>query len=76
MVKARSSLPGNAGAGIVYASDAQTSGRVRVVGAAPRGSHEPVVYPIAVMQAAKEPDLACKFLEFLSSESSRAIFRG
>ena len=39
---------GNADAGLVYATDAQTSGRVRVVAVAPDSSHDPIVYPAAV----------------------------
>ena len=66
---------GNADAGIVYGSDAQSSGRVRVVAVAPTGSHEPVVYPVAVMRDAKNAELAKKFIDFLSSERSRGVFR-
>lgn len=66
---------GNADAGIVYASDAQASGKVRVVAMAPEASHDPVVYPVAVMHDAKEPALAKGFLDFLSGQRSEGIFR-
>ena len=44
---------GNADAGIVYATDARESSKVRVTATAPPGSHTPVVYPVAVLD--REP---------------------
>jgi molybdate transport system permease protein len=66
---------GEAEAGIVYASDARGSGRVRVVATAPAGSHTPIVYPVAVTAAAKAPALARAFVEFLSRSAAERVFR-
>ena len=41
---------GNADAGIVYATDARISSKVKVVATAPAGSHSPVIYPIAIVK--------------------------
>ena len=41
---------GSADAGLVYATDAGISPRVRVVAAAPRDTHDPIVYPAAVLR--------------------------
>jgi molybdate transport system substrate-binding protein len=67
---------GNAEAGIVYATDARQSGKVRVAAAAPESSHAPVVYPVAVLKAARDPAAARSFAAFLSGPAARAIFAG
>jgi len=65
---------GNADAGIVYATDAQTSGQVRVVAVAPESSHDPIVYPAAVLKASRNNEGARKFIEYLGSSAAKAIF--
>jgi len=65
---------GNADAGIVYATDAAASERVRIVAVAPESSHEPIVYPAAVVQASRNQEAARRFIEFLSSPAAKAIF--
>ena len=46
---------GNVDAGIVYATDAISSAKVKVVATAPPKSHAPVIYPAAVIKASKNP---------------------
>ena len=65
---------GNADAGLVYATDTQASGKVRVVATAPESSHDPIVYPAAVVKGTQNEDTARKFLDYLSSPVARAIF--
>jgi len=65
---------GNADAGIVYGTDAAASAKVRIVAVAPESSHEPIVYPAAVVQASRNQEAARKFIEFLSSPAAKAIF--
>jgi molybdate transport system substrate-binding protein len=65
---------GNADAGIVYATDAQISGKVRVVAIAPESTHDPVVYPAAVLKSARDLEDARKFTEFLASPVARGLF--
>lgn len=65
---------GNADAGVVYATDASISDRVQVVATAPEKSHEPIVYPIAALEASKEPEAARIYLEFLSTPPAIAAF--
>lgn len=60
-------------AGIVYATDAQASTKVRVVGVFPAASHPPIRYPIALLTSATSPD-AEPFRRFLLSPAGRAIF--
>jgi molybdate transport system substrate-binding protein len=66
---------GNADAGIVYATDARTSQQVRVVATAPDESHSPVIYPLAVITASKNPAAAKGFETFLTSSKASAIFQ-
>jgi molybdate transport system substrate-binding protein len=65
---------GNADAGFVYGTDAAASERVRVVAMAPESSHEPIVYPAAVVGASRNEDVAREFLQYLSSPAGKAIF--
>lgn len=65
---------GNADAGLVYATDAQASGKVRVVATAPEFTHDPIVYPVAVVKGSRNEEASRKFLEFLDSRTAKAIF--
>ena len=61
-------------AGLVYASDAAIAeGRVRVAAEAPKGSHEAIVYPIAVLKDSADSAAAIKFIELTQSETGQAI---
>ncbi|APW73388.1 MULTISPECIES: molybdate ABC transporter substrate-binding protein [Sphingopyxis] len=64
---------GAAPLGIVYATDARASKRVRVVGVFPASSHPPIRYPVALLKASRHPD-AMGFRNFLASREGRAIF--
>lgn len=65
---------GNADAGIVYATDAQTSTAVRVVAAAPEWTHDPIVYPVAAIAKGHHTGAARQFVDFLQSVPAKAIF--
>lgn len=65
---------GNADAGLVYATEARISPKVRIAAMAPERSHAPIVYPIAVLRAARHPAAARDFVAFLSGPEARAIF--
>jgi molybdate transport system substrate-binding protein len=60
--------------GVVYSTDAATAKNIKVVASAPEGSHQPVVYPAAVIKSSKNPSAAQDFLNFLSSPSAVAVF--
>jgi molybdate transport system substrate-binding protein len=60
--------------GLVYATDAAISKRVRVVGAFPVDSHPPIVYPVAMVTGAKRA-AAASFLKFLKSPQARTVFK-
>ena len=65
---------GNADAGLVYASDARASNKVRVIATAPDSSHDPIIYPAAVVKGSHHEEDARRFLEYLGSPVARAIF--
>lgn len=59
--------------GIVYATDAQASRKVRVAGLFPASSHPPITYPVARLRSSTNPD-AEGFRRFLLSRAGKAIF--
>jgi molybdate transport system substrate-binding protein len=65
---------GEAPLGVVYATDAAASPKVRVVAAFPEDSHPPIRYPVAVLAASKNGQ-AEAFERFLASPEGQAIFR-
>jgi molybdate transport system substrate-binding protein len=58
----------------VYATDAQASARVRIVAIAPDSSHDPIVYPAAVLKASRNDASARRFIQYLSSPAAKAFF--
>ena len=65
---------GEAAAGIVYGTDAQEDGKVKVLGTFPADTHPEIVYPAAVLAASKNPD-AKAFVTFLQSPKALDIFK-
>ena len=65
---------GNAGYGVVYATDARTAA-VTVVATFPADSHKPITYPGAVIAASTVPE-AADFLAFLRTKPASDIFAG
>jgi molybdate transport system substrate-binding protein len=59
--------------GIVYATDALVSLKVKIVARFPGNSHPPIRYPAAVLKASQNAD-AAPFLAFLASPEARRIF--
>jgi len=65
---------GNADAGLVYATDARESRKVRVVATAPEGSHDTIVYPGAVVKGSRNEAAARAFLNYLATPGAQAVF--
>ena len=59
--------------GIVYATDARASPRVRIAGVFPAASHPPIRYPVARLKASTSAE-AEPFRRFLISARGKAIF--
>jgi len=65
---------GEAGLGIVYATDAAASKGVKVIATIPDDIHDPVIYPVALVKGQDTPE-ARRFFAFLSSTQAKAIFK-
>ncbi|CAG0960614.1 Molybdate-binding protein ModA [Methylophilaceae bacterium] len=63
---------GECAAGIVYETDARVSDKVELIATFPAGSHEPVVYPAALVGNATPEARA--FLQYLKSEQASQVF--
>lgn len=64
---------GEAPLGIVYATDAMASEKVKIVARFPATSHPPIRYPIAALTNTDHPDTEA-LRQFLLSDETRAIF--
>lgn len=66
---------GDAGAGIVYSTDAKIGGtRIRTIATADPAWHKAIEYPAVIIAASRQQAAAKRFLEHLTSEKSRAQF--
>lgn len=65
---------GEVDAGVVYATDAAISKKIRVASKAPEGTSDPVIYPAALVKAGAKQAVAQKFLDWLSGSEADAIF--
>jgi len=63
---------GEAPMGIVYETDAKADPNVKMVGVFPENSHQPILYPAALVKDAKPESRA--FLAYLASPAARAVF--
>lgn len=63
---------GEAPLGIVYSTDARIEPRVRVVATFPADTHEPIIYPAALVKGAKPAAEA--FLNYLKGPQAREAF--
>ncbi|MGB3135448.1 MAG: molybdate ABC transporter substrate-binding protein [Nodosilinea sp.] len=65
---------GNAEMGLVYATDAALSERVKVLATVPASTHQPIVYPVAVIKASPRPEAAQAFVAFLTTSAAQQTF--
>jgi molybdate transport system substrate-binding protein len=61
-----------AGAGIVYSTDAVQSGKVEILGTFPEDTHKPIVYPAGVCKSCDSESFA--FVAFLGSSEAKEIW--
>jgi molybdate transport system substrate-binding protein len=65
---------GNVDAGIVYRTDALISNKIKIIAIAPAGSHDPIVYPAAILTNAVQPKVAAEFLTYLTGSEGKKVF--
>ena len=65
---------GEVDAGVVYSSDALTGGAsVKTVARAPDDSHDPILYPIAIVQESQQAEGAQKFIDLILNPEGQSI---
>nr|AYM53938.1 molybdenum ABC transporter periplasmic molybdate-binding protein [Corallococcus coralloides] len=65
---------GRVDAGVVYATDAAQSKKVRVAFVVPEGEAPRIVYPVAALAKGKAPEAGRAFVRFLRTEGARKVF--
>lgn len=65
---------GDVDAGIVYITDAKGSDKVTIAATVDQKLHAPIVYPVAVLKASKLLDESKRYVEFLQSSRTKAVF--
>lgn len=66
---------GNVDAGLVYESDARALKNGMKAATAPDNTHQPIVYPAAVIKDSKAASEARDFLNFLTGPEAAAVFK-
>lgn len=64
---------GNAEIGFVYESDALSSDKIKILAEADKDTHEPIIYPGAVIADTTEEEAAKEFLKFMESDEAQEI---
>lgn len=64
---------GEVDCGVVYATDAAISDKVKILLTAPEDTHKPVIYPVAMVTSSKNPEIAKDFLTFLGENEQKAV---
>lgn len=65
---------GNVDCGLVYKSDAMLLETGIIVEDMPAGSHDPIIYPAALIKDAEQLEAAADFYEFLQTDYTKAVF--
>lgn len=64
----------NVDAGILFATDAATSDQVTVAATAAADLHDPIIYPLAVVNDTAHAAAALTFVDYLSKDAARTVF--
>jgi molybdate transport system substrate-binding protein len=65
---------GRVDAGVVYATDAAQSKKVKVAFAVPDADAPRIVYPVAALAKGKAPEVGRAFVRFLQTDEARKVF--
>ena len=67
-------IRGEVDAGVVYSSDALSAGdKVKVVAQAPDDSHDPILYPIAIIKSSQQQQAAQRFIDLVLSPEGQSV---
>ncbi|MCR5806307.1 MAG: molybdate ABC transporter substrate-binding protein [Oscillospiraceae bacterium] len=65
---------GDVDCGVVYATDAYSTDKVKIAAEAPDGSCKKVIYPVGIVGSSAHVDAAKKFEDFLTSQEAMEVF--
>ena len=65
---------GEVDCGVVYATDAYSTDKVKIAAEAPEGSCKKVIYPVGIVGSAPNAGGAQEFEDFLKSDEAMKIF--
>lgn len=65
---------GSADVGIVYATDAASTDKVKIIAKAPEGSVGRIIYPVGMVTSSTQAEAAKAFIDFLASDEAAKIF--
>ncbi len=65
---------GNVDAGLVYRSDALMGKHIKEVATAPEASHQPILYPMAIIKDSQNQTAARAFASFLDGKEAGQVF--
>lgn len=69
-------MRGEVDAGVVYVTDARVAGdKIRIVATAPEETHEPILYPLALVRDGKQKAAAQEFLDFVLSDAGQSVLQ-
>ena len=61
--------------GIVYSTDAKIAKNINIIAEAPEGTHKKVIYPISIIKYSQNKEEAKKFIDYISTDKSKEIFK-
>lgn len=61
--------------GVVYATDAYSTDKVRIICEAPAGSHKRVIYPVGIIKETLNKTASKEFVEYLKSDEAMELFK-
>ncbi len=65
---------GNVDAGTVYRTDAMISDNVDIADAAPADSHDPIIYPVGIVNHSDNEEAAKAFYKYLQTDAALKVF--
>ena len=64
---------GEVDCGLVYATDAAISDKVKVLFEAPGDTHKPIIYPVAMLKSSSHQEEAKDFINYLTNNESKTV---
>lgn len=62
-------------AGVVFYTDTLTNKKVKIIASFPEDSHQPIIYPVAIIKSSSQAELAKKFVEFATATNGKKILK-